>query len=108
MNAKGIDIFDEADSDHITFFITDNFKLKLLPSKDRFFNKMCIRDREKENKIYFEFLDFYECSKVNYIWFSEVGNFPKLQKAVGKKPDEMWSEDDRLLFSCLLSTSRCV
>ena len=39
MNAKGIDIFDEADSDHITFFITDNFKLKLLPSKDRFFNK---------------------------------------------------------------------
>lgn len=57
------------------------------------------RTEEKENKIYFEFLDFYECSKVNYIWFSEVGNFPKLQKAVGKKPDEMWSEDDRLLFS---------
>ena len=28
-----------------------------------------------------------------------MGNFPKLQKAVGKKPDEMWSEDDRLLFS---------
>ena len=57
------------------------------------------RTEEKENKIYFEFLDFYECSKVNYIWFSEVGNFPKLQKAVGKKPDEMWSEDDRPLFS---------
>lgn len=57
------------------------------------------RTEEKENKIYFEFLDFYECSKVNYIWFSEVGNFPKLQKSVGKKPDEMWSEDDRLLFS---------
>ena len=61
------------------------------------------RTEEKENKIYFEFLDFYECSKVNYIWFSEVGNFPKLQKAVGKKPDEMWSEDDRLLFSSTLS-----
>ena len=28
-----------------------------------------------------------------------MGNFPKLQKAVGKKPDEVWSEDDRLLFS---------
>ena len=28
-----------------------------------------------------------------------MGNFPKLQKAVGKKPDEMWSEDDRVLFS---------
>lgn len=57
------------------------------------------RTEEKENKIYFEFLDFYECSKVNYIWFSEVGSFPKLQKVVGKKPEEIWSEDDRLLFS---------
>lgn len=57
------------------------------------------RTEEKENKIYFEFLDFYECSKINYIWFSEVGSFSKLQKAVGKKPEEIWSEDDRLLFS---------
>ena len=28
------------------------------------------RTEEKENKIYFEFLDFYEVSKVNYVWFT--------------------------------------
>lgn len=57
------------------------------------------RTKEKENKIYFEFLDFYELSKVNYVWFSEEGSFAKLQEAVGKEPQEVWSDDDRLDFS---------
>ena len=34
---------------------------------------------EKENKIYYEFVDFYELSKVNYIWFTKLGSFAKLQ-----------------------------
>lgn len=57
------------------------------------------RTEEKENKIYYEFLDFYEESKINYVWFSEEGSFPKLREAVGKKPGETWEEDDKLLFS---------
>lgn len=57
------------------------------------------RTEEKENKIYFEFLDFYEGSKINYIWFTEEGCFAKLLKEVGKQPGEVWSEDDRLDFS---------
>lgn len=57
------------------------------------------RTKEKENKIYFEFLDFYELSKVNYVWFSQEGSFAKLQEAVGKEPQEVWSDDDRLDFS---------
>ena len=56
---------------------------------------------EKENKIYYEFLDFYEMSRINYIWFSKVGSFKKLQKAVGKEPDEKWDEEERLNFSSL-------
>jgi len=54
---------------------------------------------EKENKIYYEFMDFYKVSHINYIWFSAVGNFPKLQEAVGKDPGELWNEDERLQFS---------
>lgn len=54
---------------------------------------------EKENKIYFEFLDFYQAVPINYIWFSQVGSFPKLQKAVGKKPGETWSKEEQLSFS---------
>lgn len=61
------------------------------------------RTEEKENKIYYEFVDFYNLSKINYIWFSKEGNFLKLQKAVGKKPDEAWTDDERINFSSTYS-----
>lgn len=59
------------------------------------------RTEEKENKIYFEFLDFYKASQINYIWFTKEGCFAKLQKIMEKKPGEMWSEDEKLDFSSL-------
>lgn len=58
---------------------------------------------EKENKIYHEFLDFYQAVPINYIWFSQVGSFAKLQEAVGKKPGEMWSKEEQLSFSSVYS-----
>lgn len=61
------------------------------------------RTDEKENKIYYEFLDFYEVSQVNYIWFSEEGSFAKLQKAVGKEPKEEWTKDEQLEFSSIFA-----
>ena len=61
------------------------------------------RTDEKENKIYYEFLDFYDLSKINYIWFSQEGSFKKLQEAVGKVTDEVWSEDEKLTFSSAYS-----
>lgn len=57
------------------------------------------RTEEKKNKIYYEFVDFYEASQINYIWFSKLGSFRKLQEAVGKKPGELWTDDERLEFS---------
>lgn len=59
------------------------------------------RTEDKENKIYYEFLDFYELSKINFIWFSEEGSFIRLQKEVGKSPGEVWSNDERLDFSSI-------
>lgn len=59
------------------------------------------RTEEKENKIYYEFLDFYEVSKINYIWFSKEGSFKKLQKLVGKAPQEVWTEDDCVEFKSI-------
>lgn len=61
------------------------------------------RTDEKENKIYYEFLDFYQAVPINYIWFSQEGSFVKLQKAVGKQPGEIWSEEERLSFSSVYS-----
>lgn len=59
------------------------------------------RTEEKDNRIYFEFLDFYEDTKINYVWFTEEGCFEKLLKEVGKELGEVWSEDDRLEFSSI-------
>ncbi len=56
------------------------------------------RTNNKENRIYYEFLDFYELSQVNYIWFSETGRFAKLQAAMGKEKDEVWNEEERMDF----------
>ena len=59
------------------------------------------RTGETENKIYYEYMDFYELSKVNFIWFTKLGSFQKLQEAVGKGPKEVWSHDDQLDFSSI-------
>ncbi len=54
--------------------------------------------KDTENRIYYEFLDFYKASNINYIWFSKEGSFVKLQKLVGKEPGAIWSDDDRMNF----------
>ena len=61
------------------------------------------RTDEKENRIYYEFMEFYNLSQINYIWFSQEGSFAKLQRLVGKRPDECWNDDDKLNFSSIFS-----
>ncbi len=59
------------------------------------------RSEEKENKIYYEFMEFYQAAPINYIWFSREGSFADLQETVGKAPGEVWTEDELLKFSAL-------
>ena len=49
------------------------------------------RTDELENKIYYEFLDFYALSSINYVWFSKEGSFPKLLKYLDLDPDFVWN-----------------
>lgn len=56
---------------------------------------------DKEIKLYYEFLDFYRVAPINYICFSQLGSFAKLQEAVGKEPDEMWTEEELPRFSSI-------
>ena len=58
---------------------------------------------ETENRIYYEFLDFYKLTGINYIWFSKEGSFAKLTKAVGKGPEETWTEEDQKNFSSIFT-----
>ncbi len=61
------------------------------------------RTEDTVNKIYYEFMDFYSLSQVNYVWFSKEGSFAKLQRVIGKQPDEVWTDDDKQTFSSLFS-----
>lgn len=57
------------------------------------------RNGSKEVELYFEFLDFYQCTKVNFIEFSKPGSYALLQRLMGKAPGEAWSDDERRDFS---------
>ena len=57
------------------------------------------RNDSMENRIYYEFLDFYKLSKINYVHFSRPGGYAKLQTLVCKASGESWTDDDRLNFS---------
>lgn len=56
---------------------------------------------EKENKLYYEFLAFYELTQINSIWFSEPGGYLKLLTALGKKPKEPWTDQEKLDLTSL-------
>ena len=46
-------------------------------------------------RIYYEFVDFYRYSKVNFIEFSKEGNYTRFTKLLGKTPGEPWTDADR-------------
>lgn len=57
------------------------------------------RTDDLENKIYYEYMDFYKLSKINYLNFSKLGSYPKLLTAVGKNNTEEWTETELQDFS---------
>ena len=61
------------------------------------------RTDEKENKLYYEFLDFYQVSFNCDVWFSKEGSYKKLLKIMGKKAGEVWPAEERALFKSAYS-----
>ena len=53
---------------------------------------------DKENRLYYEFLDFYEIAGSYDVWFGKEGSYKKLIKLVGKNAGEVWSKDERTAF----------
>ena len=54
-----------------------------------------------ENQIYYEFMDFYKDSQINYISFTRKGSYTQLLEAVGKKRGEKLTDDDKMNFRSL-------
>ena len=57
------------------------------------------RDGSRGMELYYEFADFYQCSRINFLEFSKPGSYAELQKLLGKLPDQAWSEDERRDFT---------
>lgn len=59
------------------------------------------RSDDKDTKLYYEFLDFYQVSFNCDVWFSKEGSYGKLLEAMGKKPGEVWSAEEREYFKAV-------
>ena len=57
------------------------------------------RNGSEEIELYYEFVDFYAYSKVNFLEFSKPGGYALLQRLLGKAPGEVWSDEDRQSLS---------
>lgn len=58
--------------------------------------------------IYYEFMDFYALSEINYINFTQLGSYQKLQSTVGKEPDAQWSSNDKMNFRSLFLSFKSI
>ncbi len=53
------------------------------------------RDGSREVELYYEFLDYYKASRLNFPEFSKPGSYAAFQRLLGKHPGGVWSEEER-------------
>lgn len=56
------------------------------------------RSDDPANKIYYEFLDFYRITRINYVWFSQEGSYPKMMQLIDNNAGVEWTKDEQSLF----------
>lgn len=59
---------------------------------------MPVQDDSDESKIYYEFLDFYKKTEINYLNFSQVGSYTKITGLLGMGGDKIWSDTEKEQF----------
>lgn len=57
------------------------------------------RTEDLENKIYYEFMNFYATTGRNDVWFNYQGGFKKLLDLTGTDQGEVWSDEQRQDFN---------
>ena len=60
--------------------------------------KVPIKTNELENMIYYEFMDFYELTRIYRIIFSKLGSYQKLMELLPVEPGKKWDDDFRQDF----------
>lgn len=54
--------------------------------------------RTPETEAYYEYLDFYRATGINYLLFDRVGGYTDLLKAMSREPGRTWNADDLRSF----------
>jgi len=57
-----------------------------------------VRDGSRKVELYYEFLDFYQASRLNLLEFSKPGGYAAIQRLMGKRPGDPWTEEERRDF----------
>lgn len=55
-------------------------------------------DDSDESKVYYEFLDFYEKTGINYLNFSQPGSYTKITQLAGIEPEHVWTDLEKEQF----------
>ena len=55
-----------------------------------------VKNEDKENKLYYEFLDYYKYSKLYSIQFDKLGYYEKLQRLLGFDKNHEWTRAERI------------
>lgn len=58
-------------------------------------------DEDPEVRLYYEFLDFYELTGINYLSVTKEGTYKKLLKYTDHDNENKWTEDDEMDFHSL-------
>lgn len=55
-------------------------------------------DDSDESRLYYEFLEFYRKTQINYLNFSQPGGYTKITKQIGIDLDKIWSDTEKEQF----------
>lgn len=55
---------------------------------------------------YYKFLDFYNLSHINYLYFTKPGRFELFHRLIGKNRNELWTDDDRMICDSIYARFR--
>ncbi len=83
---KRVSVMKYFQADSITGYVT-----RIIPA----------REDTPESRLYYEFLDFYQNTSINYLTFSREGSYIKLGYLLGHQKYARWSVEERFAFrSC--------
>lgn len=58
---------------------------------------------DPEIRIYYEFMDFYKLTGINYVCFTKPGSYTRLLAATGKNPTDTWTREECMDFELFYS-----